>query len=178
MKLLLEMEEEDFITAFSSLSTGDNSHFSKIEKFICILYGIRSADNADEARRIKLYQLAGIKEKEVIPHFKKVKKLRKINCSLLPPCQKVLQQKILRAQYVSQVWSKAADKNPSEGLCPSQYGWKKEENRWKWVWYIGSAVPDRFTECADGSEDDDDAENEEEDDAWSENESPENDEEN
>ena len=51
MKLLLETEE-DFITAFTSLSTGDRSFFSKIEKFIYMLYGIHSAHNADEARRI------------------------------------------------------------------------------------------------------------------------------
>ena len=125
MKLLLETEE-DFITAFTSLSTGDRSFFSKIEKFIYMLYGIHSAHNADEARRMKLYQSAGIKEKEVIPHSKRVKKLRKINCALLPPCQKVLHQKILRAQYVSQVWSKAAEKNPSESLCPANYGWRRE----------------------------------------------------
>ena len=56
-----------------------------------------------------------------------MKKLRKINCSLLPPCQKVLQQKILRAQYVSQVWSKAADKNPSEGLCHHNMGGKRKK---------------------------------------------------
>ena len=63
----------------------------------------------------------------MIPHSKKVKKLRKINCALLPPCQKVLHQKILRAQYVSQVWSKAAEKNPSESLCPANYGWRRKE---------------------------------------------------
>ena len=174
MKLLLE-SEEDFIAAFTSLSTGDRSFFSKIEKFICMLYGAHSAHNADKARRIKLYQLAGIKEKEVTPHSKKLKKLRKINCALLPPCQKVLHQKILWAQCVSQVWSKAAGKSPSESLCPANYGWRREENRWKWVWYIGSAVPETFAGSTDDDEEENDAENDE-DDACSAPEAPENDE--
>ena len=170
LKLLLDSEEDDdFIPALTSLSEGGTHYYSKIEKFVCRLYGIRSTDNANEARKQKLFQLAGIKEKEVIPNNDVLKKLRKINCALLPPCHKVMKNKIMRAQYVSQMWARASSKIPAEGLCPSQYGWLKDEGKWKIQWYHGPALPENILGPGE-DEDDDDEDNDDEDDVWSDNE--------
>ena len=50
------------------------------------------------------------------------KNLKKNNCSLLPPCSKVLKQKIRRALMVSMIWNRADSPTPAGTLNPLDYG--------------------------------------------------------
>ena len=76
--MLLESDDDfNFINALPVLPKGTIATSPKLKD--SFVYDIRSSDNADEARRIKLYQLAGIKEKETISSSNRVNKLKKIN---------------------------------------------------------------------------------------------------
>ena len=47
---------------------------------------------------------------------KKKDRLKKVDCGLLPPCQKVLMKKILRAQLVARMWFNADEAEPNFGF--------------------------------------------------------------
>ena len=155
MTLLSELSKESLRGA---------AEIEAVEQFICRLYGIKETDCVNEARKIKLFALADYEENEDPPKTLK-NKVKKVNCSLLPPCQKVLKNKIKRCQYVSQVWAKADTHYPSEGLCPSKFGWEKDGEKWVPTWYPGLPLPGKLVkEPAEGSKD----EEEDEDGTWSE----------
>ena len=63
---------------------------------------------------------------------------------MLPPCRSTLQQKIKRAVYLSKVWGNADLANPSEGLRPDEFGWKKEANHYQPVWFEGPSLPTKL----------------------------------
>ena len=50
--------------------------------------------------------------------------VKKADCALLPPCQKILKNKVQRANYVSIIWANAGSPQPDQGLDPVQFGWK------------------------------------------------------
>ena len=93
-----------------------------------------------------------------------------MNCALLPPCRKVLDNKLLRARYVSHVWSRATTKNPSEDLCPSKFGWSKVDNKWKIAWFSGSSIPDTLSDDKISNDNIEEDDENSEDDIWSEDE--------
>ena len=70
----------------------------------------------------------------------------------IPPDQKSLNMKILRANYVTHcmVHCLVNDYIP---LDPSEYGWKSENGSWSPVWYEGNALPD-VREIASSDDDD------------------------
>ena len=59
--------------------------------------------------------------------------VRKVDCALLPPCRKTLQNKIKRAHYVAMLWGHADTACPGDGTDPLNYGWKIQD---------GSYAPD------------------------------------
>ena len=68
-------------------------------------------------------------------------RIKKTDCSLLPPTKVTLEEKIKRTSYISQVWRKAVLPNPTEGIIPENFGWSLEDGKYKFVWYKGHSVP-------------------------------------
>ena len=123
LKLMLEGDEADgYVNSFQALSHGQEYN---MENFVCNLYGIRGTEHVDAARTAKLFALAGVKKKSGLKTPEMKSKLKKVNCSLLPPCSKVLNMKMKRALYLSSIWTKASGNEPSQGLSPVDYGWEK-----------------------------------------------------
>lgn len=85
--------------------------------------------------------------------------IKKIDCALLPPSRRTLRKKILRAQYVTALWSKANTANPNEHMSPDDYGWSRKEDLLQPLWYDGPSIPESlFTTNTDTrSEDHDNA---------------------
>ena len=71
----------------------------------------------------------------------KEKKLKKVDCGLLPPCQNVLRKKILRTELVARTWYNADQVQPSVGLDPTKFGWVQLEGSYHPDWYSGPALP-------------------------------------
>ena len=131
----------EYVSAFSEMSRGQEVQSGILEKFVCRLYGIQNCDKVNDARRQKLYSMAYCKETG-----KKFGKIKKVNCALLPPCQKVLEQKIKRAQYIGNIWSTAHSAEPGGDKVPSNYGWTWKDGKWKPIWYDGDALPQSLNE--------------------------------
>lgn len=68
--------------------------------------------------------------------------VKKVDCALLPPCGKTLQNKIWRAHYVCIIWGNADSTHPDQDLDPLLYGWKDERGHYAPDWFPGPAEPD------------------------------------
>ena len=82
--------------------------------------------------------------------------IKKVDCSLLPPCLAALQMKIRRTQYVATMWTHAVTAYPNAGLLPTDYGWNANGSILKPTWFEGPAVPDSL--FSNGSNNTDDGE--------------------
>ena len=89
-----------------------------MEEYVCQLYGQKNVKHVNEVRYKKLNRLVGL---NLVRNS--AKSLKKVDCALLPPCNKTLYQKLKRANYISMVWSNAENANPVGELLPSDFGW-------------------------------------------------------
>ena len=64
--------------------------------------------------------------------------MKKINCSLIPPCQNTLRLKVARATYIATIWTRS-----TAGACgrKKEFGWKKEDECYSPVWFNGPVLP-------------------------------------
>ena len=58
----------------------------------------------------------------------------------MPPCQRVLLQKIKRAKLVATRWYSAI-RQFETNLSPLQYGWELTDGQYALKWYEGEAYP-------------------------------------
>ena len=81
--------------------------------------------------------------------------LKKVDCSLLPPCKNVLRKKLARCQYVSRMWWNSDQPNPTEGLNPENHGWKLHEGHIMVpVWFDGQSFSDISARSQEETNDD------------------------
>ena len=64
---------------------------------------------------------------------------------MLPPCRKVLQQKIARSNYVSYIWKHVNVANPAEGLDPLKSAWKLHDGKYAIHWYDSDPMPENVS---------------------------------
>ena len=76
---------------------------------------------------------------------KLAEKVRKINCASLPPCQKTLEQHILRVNYISILCKRAGTSDPTSGIHPLNYGWVNNDGLFLPFWFEGNALPTSLT---------------------------------
>ena len=139
LKLLQRDEKHGLVEAFQHFGEQEELSSAKYELFVAGLYGFPNCKDLNAARCQKLFKLAGWKKGEK-PNKEK---LKKINCALLPPCVNTLKLKILRAQYISTIWTRATKRNPSHGLDPLKSGWQKDESGcYEPTWYNGPLMPE------------------------------------
>ncbi|CAM1296565.1 Uncharacterised protein r2_g591 [Pycnogonum litorale] len=82
---------------FSSLSSKDEPDQSKAKEFICSLYGMKGdVKDVNEARYVKLHQMTGNMNQE-----NPMNNVKKVDCTLLPPCAKTVHNRLRRAHFVS-----------------------------------------------------------------------------
>jgi len=94
-----------------------------VEEYLCVVYGVRNLTSVNEAR-LHLFRKSYAPKKEKDP-------LDKINAAdpcCLPPYQIVLQQKLLRTNFVAYVWTNARDAQPV-AFGPDGHGWKVDRDR-------------------------------------------------
>ena len=115
-----------------------------MEEYVCQLYGQKNVTDVNEVRYKKLNRLVG-------PNLvlNSAKSLKKVDCALLPPCNKTPYQKLKRANYISMVWSNAENANPVGELLPSDFGWVLSNGRYLPIWYEGSQLPEEFHKKGD-----------------------------
>ncbi len=139
---------------------GESPHISsedllEIEKFVCSLYGQNTAKVNDARTNVfnKAYNNSKNTSKDIL----------KVNKSLdnrrMPPCEKVLIEKVKRLKYVCSVWCNATLAEPTT-LDPLNFGWQQIEDQLAPLWFQGAAAPDSINEImykiTDENKDDDD----------------------
>ena len=113
--------------------------------YICKMYGHKTLCDMNEARYSSFIKMAG--------NDKVLSKLRKINCATLPPCAKVMDQHLLRVNYISMLWRYAHTEEPGYGLDPLNFGWKDDGNgHYVPVWFVGEALPENIPKQSDEEE--------------------------
>ena len=106
----------------------------EIEKFVCQLYGHKGFTSIDEVRLhmfLKKYKCKG----NVVASTAK-----KMDGSSLPPCKKVLKEKIKRTNFVVAKWM-SATKSSMPPFDPINCGWELLEGQYKLHWFEGNASP-------------------------------------
>ena len=122
------------VTALRSL-TSDEVTMPGFTSLVCSMYGFTTSD-IKEARYKAFIRMSGGDEKYPLATIKK------INCASLPPCNKTLGNDFKRTQFVSMMWKRADQKDPTGEARPSDYGWKENYNRLEPDWFPGRSVPE------------------------------------
>lgn len=132
----------------------------EIEKFVCSLYG-QKTDNVNQARTNIFNKAYGCKD--LSQNILKITK--SLDGRSMPPCERVLLQKVKRLQYISTIWSNATMAIPSKHN-PLDFGWQLDDNRLVPLWFEGEQTPNSITEiiCNEIESDEDGVESNDEDD--------------
>ena len=124
-----------------------------VEEYVCAVYGVQHLRSVNEARHYKFNKMYAPK-KESCP----LDKIKTTDPCCMPPCQRVLHQKLLRTNFVAYMWRNAREAQPVM-FGPEGHGWKTDGNRLSIAWFIGSSVPDKLTvEETDLTTEDDESE--------------------
>lgn len=107
-----------------------------IQKFVCAMYGMKKEIKVNEAR-LAIFS-ATYKPKKTSEEL--LKDLFKYDSSRLPPCEAELEQHFRRAVYISQLWSGAHLKVPTD-LEPFDWGWILKNGEYDFNWYLGATLP-------------------------------------
>ena len=117
--LKILQKHEEMIHFFIELGQSgglDESVYSGLEKFVCMMYGYTTSENVNKVR-------CDIVRKRFTPgDDRPLSYCKGIDLSQLPPCQSSLQKHIKRAHYQAQIWRQA--KENKEIPNPDQNGWK------------------------------------------------------
>ena len=134
--------------AFSNLAVDlprIKEEVSDIEKFICALYGKRKLDSINDAG----FQIFCNKYKKKYEN-QAVTKVKSFDGSCMPPCKIFLTEKIKRIKFVARKWMTFDTLQPV--WCPSDFGWKLDNEKYRIKWYNGEVAPRCFDiVCTDGS---------------------------
>ena len=132
---------------FDELGRGEVDDEMKrlLEKFVCSMYGQKKLESVDDARLdifLSKYKLKS--DQEVITAVKKM------DGSTLPPCAKVLYQKILRVNYIARMWRSATEVSIPD-MDITEMGWCIDEHQYKIKWFEDEVGPKAIDIVCEGN---------------------------
>ena len=111
---------------------------SIIESFVCQISRRKKANSADQAR-LEIF-VTKCKPKQGSDSLNQFQ-AKKFDSSIMPPCSKVLHQKIKRCIYVASIWMNSLRAEPTPHL-PTSFSWTLDEDRTYWnKWFEGDVSP-------------------------------------
>ena len=115
------------------------------EKLVCLMYGMKNRLSVNEARTDMFYKKFKPKRNETLLSVS-----HKFDGSSLPPCKKVLVQKMKRCNFVTQLWKSSFQ--PCElDAPPVEHGWRLEEDQYTIHWYDGECRPPLSEICQENN---------------------------
>ncbi|XP_063047206.1 uncharacterized protein LOC134440965 [Engraulis encrasicolus] len=162
---IIEKDDTDLFVKFL-ISLGNRSSHVDIEtasEFVCRIYGQRKTRDTNEARYLKLMEMSGNISKE-----SPLANVKRVDCALLPPSRRALEMHVLRARYVSIVWTLATLPCPTDGLSVTDYGWCVKDGLLQPNWFNGPSIPQHLFSAGTESHSQEDSTEEESDEPWSE----------
>lgn len=130
-EILTTDQDNQYLGGIQSLNSSDVDYES-IKAYVCRIYGAKRRRDIDEARYDSFMKMTG--------GNKVLSKVKKVNCSSLPPCEKSLHKHIQRANFVAMRWHNADQALPNVN-SPLDFGWKDVNGAYQPVWFEGPAVP-------------------------------------
>ena len=107
-----------------------------MEQFVCGMYGKGKVNEVNEAR-LDMF-LSKYKPKNSGAAL--VKQMKAVDSTSLPPCKKVLLEKIKRVAYITQIW-----RNAILGChnfdSPTSSGWVFKDGSYRIHWFDGDVAP-------------------------------------
>ena len=91
---------------------------SIIKSFVCQMFGRKETDSVDQAR-LEIF-VTKYKPKKGSASLNE-NQAKKLDSSIMPPCSKVLHQKIKRCIYVAGIWTNSLRTEPTPHL-PTSFG--------------------------------------------------------
>ena len=125
-----------------------NPTIDDIEDFVCTLYGFLNIQKVDEVRIWMLKQKYRPRHDE-----DPLASISSMNPILMPPCHRVLLQKIKRANFVTKLW-KSSDQLVSVKAVLQVImvnGWVFEADGYRIHWYDGDQVPRSLGQILEGN---------------------------
>ena len=125
--------------------------FKMLQVFTSQMYGISSKKHVQlmNSSRFEMF-LRNYKIKNVDEPFHK-KNLKNFDSSSLPPCETELRQHFERSRFISNVWSNAHLKFPTE-LEPTECGWTLVGSFYEFKWFNGPQMPSTVSEIIANSD--------------------------
>ena len=111
-----------------------------IEQFVCALYGYPDQTNVNTVRHVMFQEKYAPKEGD-----DPLNKIKGLNPSAMPPCQRSLLNKIKRANFVASMWKKACTSCPIT-YSPVENGWCLTGGKYQLNWYDGAQVPQNLSD--------------------------------
>ncbi|XP_044760188.1 uncharacterized protein LOC123317646 isoform X1 [Coccinella septempunctata] len=116
-----------------------------IEKFVCCMYGRHNANSVDKVRLdLFLRNHGGFVSQAKNP----LDKVKNFDGSLMPPCKKVLINKIKRMNQVCAIWNYATEAHPNF-FDPERHAWRLVDGRYEVEWFIGPQTPSTLREICE-----------------------------
>ena len=115
-----------------------------LDDFVCTLYGFPNIHSVDDVT-VRMFEQKYAPNNENDP----LMSISGMNPSLMPPCHRVLLQKIKRANFVDKLWKSANQAVPIQS-SPVGSGWLLEDNVYRIHWYEGDQVPRNLGQLVEG----------------------------
>ena len=152
--------------AFASLSEGlpevNEEVIDEIKRFLCKVYGKKKVTSINEVR----LQVFASKYKQKKNGTKSITDVKSMDGSAMPPCYRVLLEKIKRTAFVASRWYSST--MPIEpAASPADHGWVfGDDGKYRIKWFDGETAPrsldiilnDVVDEEEDNSDENDDSE--------------------
>ena len=151
----LMTKSEHFLNAFSKIGCSnvvDPEVYSVLEKFVCSMYGQTKCHEVNVARFAIFTKMYASKNEE-----KALKTIKSSDPCCIPPCSKVLLQKVNRCNYVTLLYKNATLPTPIN-FSPEGHGWViDKDGQLRILWYDGPKYPSVFKQnmIIDSESDDD-----------------------
>lgn len=129
-------QDDRYFEAFSAVATKpvDDATREVIKDYTCALYGARKIVPLNK-HRFRVFEKAFGPKDEARP----LHRLKGIDASDIPPYEAVVEQKVLRTNFVARMWNAACNNR-----IPKQpdFGWEMSNESYRVVWFDGPQMPE------------------------------------
>ena len=140
---ILRTEEFYYIIIGYSEDLDENT-FAKVEGFVCNIYGKKKITSVNEVRLdIFLQKYKPKNDDDAISCVKKM------DGSFLPPCSRVVKQKLRRTNLIVGKWISSISPNPPS-MSPINSGWILDnDGHYRLNWFEGDMSPSSLDVCTE-----------------------------
>lgn len=149
-------KKNEYVMGFAKLGENDepSTEVKKLlEKFTCEVYGYGQLDKINDVR-YKIFVKQNKPSRAGL--FENIKNS---DPSLLPPCHKVVLNKIKRCNYICKLWNNTSNPNPLNSMKPEDHGWEMSRDMYIPKWNPENHLPTTLLEVEDSAYDEDSNEN-------------------